>query len=159
MLRTILILLFPLLYHPVHVSMSSLTMLPDKTGFELVVRAGSNDIAVEIWRLYQPDEDYFADHMFIGPEQFYQDFVNDNIKVSINSKRVKGELLDVEVIENETIIKLLIPAEKKIKTLNVENNLFTVISPDQLNLFIYKVGEIEKTFRFTLKNNSFSMIE
>ena len=129
--------------------MSSITMSENKENLDIVVRMYSDDLAIDLWRLYQPDTSYYADHRFHGPEQYYEDYVNDNITVLVNNKRIKANLNDVEKLELETVIKLSIESKKEIKKLHVENRILMGLYPDQVNLFIYKDSISEKAFRFT----------
>lgn len=158
MIKAFILLICPLLFHPVHVTMSGLTQMPDKSGFELVVRIYSDDLAIDLWRIYQPDEDYFKDHRFIGPDSFYENYINDNLLIKLNGKLLKAELSEVELLELETVLRLEVPSKRKIKSLAVENRILTGLFSDQVNLFIYKDSINEKAIRFTVENNSSTLV-
>lgn len=138
--------------------MSSLTMQDDGSSYDLVVRIFSDDLTIDLWRLYQPDEDYFADHMYIGPDSWYEKYVNDNMQVLLNGKAIPGKLEMVEKLELETVIRLEIPVKGRVRSLEIDNRLLTGLYMDQVNLFIYKDEESEKAFRFTVEEHSGTIV-
>ena len=149
MIKPIIILLATLFYHPVHISMSSVTEITGKMGYEVVVRLYSDDLALDLWRIYQPDEDYFADHLFHGPDHWYERYINDNFKLLINGETVNGVLKEVEILELETVVKMMVEPVGEVTSLSIENSIMTGLYPDQANLFIFKDSNTEKAFRFT----------
>lgn len=149
MIKPIIILFAAILIHPVHISMSSVTRMTEDDGYEVVVRLYSDDLALDLWRLYQPDENYFADHRFHGPDQWYERYVNDNFKLIINGDTVTGQLREVEILELETVIRMMVEPAAEVTSLAVENRIMTLLYPDQVNLFIFKDADNEKAFRFT----------
>jgi len=158
MIKALIFLLGPLLFHPVHVTMSSLTLLQDEDRFEIVVRLYSDDLAIDLWRLYQPDESMFADHRFTGPDSFYERYINDNLVVKVNGTILKAEITEVEQLELETLVKLNVPGKRRIRNLSVENRFFTGLFSDQVNLFIYKDEDLEKAVRFTVENTNATLV-
>lgn len=149
MIKPIIILFTAILIHPVHISMSSVTRMADDDVYEVVVRLYSDDLALDLWRLYQPDEDYFADHRFHGPDQWYERYINDNFKLIINGDTATGRLREVEILELETVIRMIVEPDEKVTSLYVDNRIMTGLYPDQVNLFIFKDAENERAFRFT----------
>lgn len=149
MVKTIIILFVSIFFHPVHISMSSITRMDEGDEYEVVVRLYSDDLALDLWRLYQPDESYFADHRFHGPDQWYQRYVNDNFKLIINGDTAAGMLREVEILELETIIRMVVAPSDKVSSLRIENRIMTGLYPDQVNLFIFKDSLNERAFRFT----------
>lgn len=159
MFKTIIIVFVTLFYHPVHISMSSVTEITGEKGYEVVVRLYSDDLALDLWRIYQPDEDYFADHLFHGPDHWYERYINDNFKLIINGDITTGELKEVEILELETVIRMMIEAPGDVTSLYVENRIMTGLYPDQANLFIFKDSQNEKAFRFTPDHYSEKLLD
>lgn len=159
MIKPIIILLSALFYHPVHISMLSVTEIAGDTGYEVVVRLYSDDLALDLWRLYQPDEDYFADHRFHGPDEWYGKYINDNFKLIINGDPATGELKEVEILELETVIRMMIESPGEVTSLSVENRIMTGLYPDQVNLFIFKDSQNEKALRFTPDHYSEKLLD
>ena len=158
MIKALTLILAPLLYHPVHVTMSSLTLMEDDNRFEIVVRVYSDDLAIDLWRLYQPDENLFVDHVFTGPDSYYENYVNDNLLVKVNGNLLQAEVTEIEKLELETLVKLTLPVKKKIKSLSIENRFMTELFSDQVNLFIYKDKLQEKAIRFTVENTNATLV-
>jgi len=132
--------------------------MEDEKRLEMVVRIYSDDLAIDLWRLYQPDESLFADHRFTGPDHYYEQYINDNLVVKVNGKVLKAEINNIEKLELETLVKLTVRNKKKIKSLVVENRLLTGLFSDQVNLFIYKGDVQEKAIRFTVDNTNATLV-
>ena len=151
MLKPLAILIFPLLMHPVHVSMSSLSLDSDARRYIMTVRIYNDDLAIDLARLYGVEQITVEDHYirYNGPDSFLESYVNDNLKIKFNNREVSAEFKEKEVRELETIIILNLNFNRRVKSIEVENKILTSLYPDQVNLFIYKDNEIEKGIRFT----------
>lgn len=154
MIKPLIIFIFSLLIHPVHVTMSSLTI--NKSGDTLIfnLRAYSDDLDLDMLRLYSVEGVIENDHFFkfTGPDLFYEKYVNDHIKIIINGKVLEARFIHKELLEMETILRFSIPLNNRIMSLEVENKILTGLYPDQVNLFIYKNGEIEEGVRYTISD-------
>lgn len=149
MIKFLAIFLFTFLIHPVHVSMSSMEYNPQDIGYRITVRMYSDDLLLDLLTLYELQEEYFADHVYTGPDDIYEDYINEKIKIRINGKQINAELLETEILEIETIIRLFVEFKSEIKSIDISNTILTTIYPDQVNLFIYKDDKNELAFRFT----------
>ena len=155
-IKPLILLIFSLINHPVHVTMSSLTLNENGDGLIFNLRAYSDDLDLDMYRLYEVEGIVEDDHLFkfTGPDLYYERYVNDHIKIIVNGKTLEAKLIDKEILEIETLLRFTIPLNKRIKNLEVENLILTGLYPDQVNLFIYKNGEIEEGVRYTISENS-----
>ncbi|MCD4769104.1 MAG: hypothetical protein K8R35_02920 [Bacteroidales bacterium] len=154
MIKPFILFIFSLLIHPVHVTMSSLTINESGDALIFNLRAYSDDLDLDMLRLYSvegviEDEHFFK---FTGPDLFYEKYVNDHIKFIINGKVLEASFIHKELLEMETILRFSIPLKNRIMSLEVENKILTGLYPDQVNLFIYKNGEIEEGVRYTVSD-------
>ena len=154
MIKPFILFIFSLLIHPVHVTMSSLTINESGDALIFNLRAYSDDLDLDMLRLYSvegviEDEHFFK---FTGPDLFYEKYVNDHIKIIINGKVLEASFIHKELLEMETILRFSIPLKNRIMSLEVENKILTGLYPDQVNLFIYKNGEIEEGVRYTVSD-------
>lgn len=149
MIKLITIYIFTLLSHPVHVSMSSMEYLPEDKGFIITVRMYSDDLLLDLLGLFPLPGEHIADHIYSGPEDIYQEYINERIRVQINGERYKAELIESEKLEIETIMRFFIGYEGEINNIDISNTILADIYMDQVNLFIYKDDRNELAFRFT----------
>lgn len=148
MLKFILLYIFSLTFHPVHVSMSSMEYNPGDGGFSITVRMYSDDLLLDLLSLYELTDNHITDHIYTGPEDVYQDYINDRMKIVINGQQHKARLVESEKLEIETVMRLFVRCSDEIQTVNISNNILTGIYADQVNLFIYKDDGNELAFRF-----------
>ncbi len=154
MIKPLILFIFSLLIHPVHVTMSSLTINESEDVFIYNLRAYSDDLDLDMFRLYDVEGVIEDNHFFkfTGPDLFYEKYVNDHIKIIVNGEVLEARLIHKELLDMETILRFSIPLKSRIKSLEVENKILTGLYPDQVNLFIYKNGEIEEGVRYTLSD-------
>lgn len=149
MIKYLIISIFSLLLHPVHVSMSSMEYEPLDEGYKITVRMFSDDLLLDLLSLYELPGEHIADHVYTGPDDIYEDYVNEKIGIKINGKQYRAELLESEKLEIETIMRLFVSFEGRADSVEISNTILTGIYVDQVNLFIYKDDKNELAFRFT----------
>lgn len=132
-----------------HVSMSSMEYVPDDKGYKITVRVFSDDLLLDLLNLYELPGEHIADHVYTGPDDIYEDYVNEKIEIKINGKQYRAELLASEKLEIETIMRLFVSFEGRADSVEISNTILTGIYVDQVNLFIYKDDKNELAFRFT----------
>lgn len=154
MIKPLILLLFSFLSHPVHVTMSSLSLNESGDVLTFNLRAYSDDLDLDMFRLYSVEGVIVDGHFFrfTGPDIFYEKYVNDHIKIIVNDKVLQAKLIHKELLEIETILRFSISLTNGIQRLVVENKILTGLYPDQVNLFIYKNGETEEGVRYTLSD-------
>jgi len=150
----ILAILFSLyLPHPVHVSMSSLYGKSSDEELMLSVRIYSDDLALDLHRLYDAEGTYSElDHVinFTGSDSYYQRYVNDHIGIFSNGVPLDIKLLKKEILDLETLLYFSVENRGGAgQSYRIENTILTGLYMDQVNLFILKVDDSEKGVKFT----------
>jgi len=138
-----------LLLHPVHVSMSSMEYIPEEDGYKITVRMYSDDLLLDLLTLYQLPGEYMIDHVYTGPDDLYEDYINERLKIKINGNQHPAELRETEKLELETLMRLFVKHKGELNSIEISNTILTGIYLDQVNLFIYKDESNEHAFRFT----------
>ncbi|MEE4215598.1 MAG: DUF6702 family protein [Bacteroidales bacterium] len=149
MIKYLAVYIFSLLIHPVHVSMSSMEHVPGEEGYKITVRMYSDDLLLDLLSLYQLPGEHIDDHIYTGPDDIYQDYINERLKVKINGQHHSAKLLESEKLEIETILRLFIKHGDPVNNVEISNTILTGIYMDQVNLFIYKDDNNEQAVRFT----------
>lgn len=147
MLKILLINL--LLIHPVHVSMSSMEIMPDENAYLFTLRMYSDDLLMDINDIFNICNKQIDDNINFTKEDRLQDYANYRMKFIINGEAVKAELISIENLEMETLMLFQIPFVERVEEIEVHNQILTALYPDQVNLFIYRDENIEKAIKFT----------
>ncbi|MBE3085942.1 MAG: hypothetical protein IMZ64_06970, partial [Bacteroidetes bacterium] len=114
-----------LLFHPVHVTLTSIDYVPEMDSFKVFVR------------MYF--DDFLRDNKLNGKEIQNKDFSIDNsssrdvmekylgekIIIKVNEKQLSGKLRDIKLADNEISMNLEYNAGKKPKTITVKNLIMT----------------------------------
>lgn len=118
-------------------------------GYKITVRMYSDDLLLDLVNMYKIPDEHIDDHVYCGPDNIYQDYINERLKFVVDGQQYKARLEDTEKLEIETVIRLFIEYNGEINTLDIHNTLLNGIYPDQVNLFIYKDDINEMALRFT----------
>lgn len=138
-----------LLFHPVHVTLTSIDYVPEMDSFKVFVR------------MYF--DDFLRDNKLNGKEIQNKDFSIDNsssrdvmekylgekIIIKVNEKQLSGKLRDIKLADNEISMNLEYNAGKKPKTITVKNLIMTGLYSDQSNMIIVKISDFEEGVKLT----------
>ncbi|MFP4489653.1 MAG: DUF6702 family protein [Bacteroidales bacterium] len=149
MFKFLLVYIFSFLFHPVHVSMSSMEYIPGEKGYKITVRMFSDDLLLDLVNMYEIQDEHIDDHVYCGPDDIYEDYINERLKFVADGQQYKARLEESKKLEIETVMRLFIECHEEINTLDIHNTILNGIYPDQVNLFIYKDDTNEMALRFT----------
>ncbi|HDZ40183.1 MAG TPA: hypothetical protein ENH59_00665 [Bacteroidetes bacterium] len=124
--------------------------IPQDEGYRITVRMYSDDLLLDLRSLYQLPGEHIDDRIYTGPDDIYEDYINEKLKIKINGKQFSASLLETEKLEIETIMRLFLESGGETNNIEISNTILTGIYMDQVNLFIYKDETNERAFRFTV---------
>lgn len=138
-----------LLFHPVHVTLTSIDYVPEMDSFKVFVR------------MYF--DDFLRDNKLNGKEIQNKDFSTDNsssrnvlekylaekVIIEVNEKQLSGKLQDINLVDNEISMNLVYSTGKKPKTITVKNLIMTDLYSDQSNMIIVKISDFEEGVKLT----------
>jgi len=161
MIKYLAVYIFSLLLHPVHVSMSSMEYVPMENGYKITVRMFSDDLLLDLLSLYQLPVEHVDDHIYTGPDDIYEDYINERLEIKINGQTISATLIESEKLEIETIMRFFIEHDGPADSVEISNAILTAIYMDQVNLFIYKDDNNEQAVRFTAShmNEMINLVE
>jgi hypothetical protein len=145
------ILLFSvyLLFHPVHVTITSIDYIPEMASFNVFVRMSYDDFLLDR-RLTDPD---------IQQKEFTESdsdsriaiekYIKEKITLKVNQKEISGKLEDLKLTDNEISINLEYYSGRKPETVTVKNLIMTGLHRDQSNMIIVKVNDFEEGVKLT----------
>lgn len=141
-----ILFLFWLSFHPVHVSLTSLDYIPGTGNFKGFVRVYLDDFLLDCGCGIQQEK-------LIAGEQSSTDvlenYLNRKIIVRVNGSTISGDIIDVEISNNEVDINLQYNNRSKPETITVKSLVMTEIYKDQSNMVIVKVNDFEEGVKLT----------
>lgn len=149
----ILILPALLIFHPVHVTLTSIDQAQGSDSLKVTFRMYYDDFLRD-YKLYQPDFDpakASGDNPFTA-DQLY-DYFNNRVDICINNRRLKGKLLDVDIPDNyEIILSLLYKSVREPVKFRIRNQVLTRLYDDQKNMIFISINRYEEGIRLTSKH-------
>jgi hypothetical protein len=148
-----------ILFHPVHVTLTSIEYIPETLTFKMFVRMYFDDFMVDC-RMNGAivKEDIFLEEK---PDSFavLEKYINEKIVFKVNNKQLVARLDNYSVADNEISMNLIFKERKKPKTLTVKNLIMTSLYADQANMVIVRVNDFEEGVKLTpgLKEQTFKI--
>jgi len=138
-----------LLFHPVHVTLTSIDYMPASDMFKVFVRLYFDDFL----RDYKLIDDKFISEDFsdTSPSSvgIMEKYISERIIIKVNEKHISGRICDMKLIDNEISMNLEYKAVKKPKIITVKNLILTGLYSDQSNMIIVKIYNFEEGVRLT----------
>jgi hypothetical protein len=138
------------LFHPVHVTLTSIDHISGTDSLKVFVRMYYDDFLRD-YRLF--DTAGVSLNKFSGGKTFPADlinnYLNEKVNISVNNKLLKGKLLNLVMADNEISINLLYKTVKKLKSISVTNLIMTGLYSDQANMTMIKIDDFEDGVKLT----------
>jgi hypothetical protein len=138
-----------LLFHPVHVTLTSIDYLPAKYSLNVFVRLYFDDFLRDYnlsGEIIQ-DKDISANLSdFMGRMEKY---LGEKIIIEVNEKPVSGKLQDIKLTDNEISMNLEYKKIRKPELITVKNRIMTALYSDQSNMIIIRINDFEKGVKLT----------
>jgi len=126
---------FCLFLHPVHISVSEINFSEKDKALQITSRIFVDDLEQSIRNTRkEPELDILAPKNGLTTDQLVGDYLRDHFKVKIDGKPQKMKLLGHEVEDVAIICYIEIENVKKVKSIEVFNDVITEIHDDQSNL-------------------------
>ena len=152
MLKTVIIPIL-LMFHPVHVTLTSIDQAPGSDSLKVTFRMYYDDFLRD-YKLYDPGFDpvkISGDKHFTADQLFK--YFNDRVNIYIDNRRLTGKLLAVDIPENyEIIMSLLYKSEKEPKKFKIRNQVLTKLYDDQKNMIFFSINKYEAAMRLTTEH-------
>jgi len=139
-----LILLFWLIFHPVHVTLTSVDYIQEDNSFEVFVKLYLDDFLLDA----EQDEDDFLKEKNKSKE-IIENYINKKLIIKVNDIKLTGKVNNFEVLIDEVKVYMKHETSERPKELLVQNLIMTELYHDQSNFVIIKVDNFEEGFKFT----------
>lgn len=149
MLKT-LILSIGLLFHPVHVSLTSIDHVPGTDSLKVFVKMFYDDFLLD-YKLFDSENKSInkmtASQLF--PAELMNKYLDKKVNICINNKQLSGKLLNLTLENNEISMNLVYKSDKRPKTISVKNMIMTGLYNDQANMTLIRVDDFEEGIKLT----------
>jgi hypothetical protein len=148
MFKTLFISIW-LVFHPVHVTLTSIDYIPEMESFNVFVRMYFDDFLLDC----KLSDENIQSIDFSGSNTSSLDvmekYLKEKINIKVNEKQLTGILQDMKLEENEISMNMRYKAEKKTKTISVRNLIMTELYKDQSNMLIVRINDFEEGVKLT----------
>jgi hypothetical protein len=145
----ILILPILLIFHPVHVTLTSIDQIQSSDSMNVFFRMYYDDFLRD-YSLYDPKcnlEKLSANESF--PTDLIIKYFNDKVHIYVNNKLLTGKVLSENIQDNEIFLKLLYWSDKEPKKIKITNKVLTALYSDQTNMIFISINKNEQAMRLT----------
>jgi len=148
MLKSLAVLTW-LLFHPVHVTLTSIDQAPESDSLKVFVKMYYDDFLID-YQLFagSGSVDKIPTDQII-PDDLLNNYIDEKVNILINNKRLKGKLLNQDLSDNELRLNLVYKSGKKPKTITVKNTIMASLYQDQANMIIIRINNFEEGIKLT----------
>ena len=138
-----------ILFHPVHVTITSVDFIPAQGCFTVFVKMYLDDFLLD-FKLNGGDinKNDFSDGSPESKSEM-EKYLSKTLLIKANEKLLTGKINEMKVEDNEISMNLEYPAVKKPKAIIVKNLIMTNLYADQSNMIIVKVEDYEEGVKLT----------
>lgn len=145
----ILALSFWLVFHPVHVTLTSIDHVTNTDSLKVFVRMYYDDFLLDcsLSGLKLPDGAEQFENTF--PTDLMTDYLDKKVNIIINNKQLTGQLLNLTLEDNEISMNLLYRSDREPRVITVKNKIMTELYSDQANMTIIRINNFEEGIMLT----------
>ena len=137
------------IFHPVHVTLTSIDYIPDKDSLKVFVKMYLDDFLLDM--NLQEDNTSGTDFSEGNPKSsvVMENYLNSKLIISVNKRLVRGKLNDFEIINSEVKLNIGYNQVRNPEVIEVKNLIMTELYTDQSNLIIVRINEFEEGIKLT----------
>ena len=151
-MRFLLFIIFPLVLHPVHISMTNIDINSDTRKISIVIKVFSDDFQKIINRNYKINLDINDSVSIFKYRKQISNYITKNLKLIVNNKSlINNKLTFKQTKSNHQATWFYFVINKKVKPqkITIINNLLNDLFQDQKNLVFIKYNGIQKSFKLS----------
>ncbi len=137
------------LFHPVHVTLTSIDYIPETGSFSVFVRMYFDDFLRDYdldWEEMQ-GEDFSADST--SSWNAMTKYIGKRIVIKVNGKELSGRLLKMGIADNEVSMDITYDVGETPGEVLVKNMIMTGLYSDQANMLIVRINDFEEGVKLT----------
>jgi hypothetical protein len=137
------------LFHPVHVTLTSIDYVPELNSFKVFVRMYFDDFV----RDYQLNGDIIQNKDFstanVSSMNEMQKYLDEKVTLKVNEKQLSGKLQNMSLADNEISMNIEYGTRNKPVSVTVKNLIMTGLYADMANMIILRINGFEEGFKLT----------
>jgi hypothetical protein len=148
MLRVIFISLW-FVFHPVHVTMTSIDYVPKSGLYKVFVRMNFDDFLKDCKLNSDVSQNKFFSENNRSALNVMSKYLNEKLVIEINNEQLSGKLISMSRVDNDINVYLEYKSGKKPESIKVKNSIMTDLYNDQTNMVIVKINDFEEGLKLT----------
>jgi len=148
MLKTLALSIW-FVFHPVHVTLTSIDHVRGTDSLKVFVRMFFDDFLLDYSLSGMAHAETFSPDHETFPGDLMNNYLNEKVSIIVNNKHLKGKLLNLTLEDNEISMNLLYKSDKKPRTIKVRNLIMTGLYTDQANMMIIRINDFEEGIMLT----------
>lgn len=139
-----------LLFHPVHVSFTSIDQEKGNDSLRVFVKMNYDDFILD-YDLFDKGSDTVKSipEGQLIPASLVNKYVSEKVTIIVNNKELKGQLLKMDLTDDEISMNLLYKSARRPRVIAVRNLIMTELYADQANMVIIRVNDFEEGIKLT----------
>jgi len=137
------------MFHPVHVTFTSIDYVPESVSFKVFIRMNFDDFLLDCSR----NGGLIKREVFSSENpatiKALEKYLSDKFHINANGNQLVAIINDLKVIDNELNIDLIYRNVKNPESLIVKSYFMTSLYSDQSNMVIIKINDFEKGVKLT----------
>jgi hypothetical protein len=137
------------IFHPVHVTLTSIDYLPERDSLKVFVKIYLDDFLLDLNLL--KDNTFGTDFSEGNPKSrdIMENYLNRKLIINVNKKLLSGKLDDFEIVGNEIKLNIVYNHVREPEFITVKNLIMTELYKDQSNMIIVRINEFEEGIKLT----------
>lgn len=139
------------IFHPVHVTLTSIDHVSETDSMKVFIRMYYDDFLLD-YKLFDKSvkPEYLSEDQSF-PADMMNKYLAEKVFISVNNKELKGKLLNLTLAlpENEISVNLIYRSDKKPDIITVRNEIMTALYDDQANMTIIRINDFEEGVKLT----------
>ncbi len=148
----ILILNIFLLFHPVHVSLTTIKQASGSETLNVSFRMYFDDFQRDFRELYPGFKSVNENDSLDYPDEMLYRFFTERVRIYINSRLLDGRLTDVSINSYEILLTLKYQSYRKPRKIRVRNQILVSIYGDQANMVYIDINNYQDAMKLTVEN-------
>jgi hypothetical protein len=136
-------------FHPVHVTLTSITQIQDSDTLKVFFRMYYDDFQRDYMLYYPEFKPGRGNVTSAASREALNKYFNDRVRIYINRKLLQGRLSDFSIDGYEIRLNLFYHSDKKPGNFRISNKILTSIYADQANMVYLKIIKYEDAIKLT----------
>jgi hypothetical protein len=137
------------LFHPVHVTMTSIDYAPEMRSYKVFIRMYFDDFLRDCHLEAGEIQNKLFSENNSSSRNVMEKYLKEKITITVNEEQLSGKLKEMNLVDNEISMNLEYGAGKKPKTITVKNLIMTGLYSDMSNMLIVRINDFEEGLKLT----------